>query len=166
MGTWGVVGRASAETKRRYRLRNLERVRAQERESKARNRSKVLARKRLYRQQNAEKIRAYNAAYAARNAGKMREWRANWETENVLELSKRRRERRLAEARATPVWTDRKAVSEVYDRCARVSRCTGITFHVDHVLPLRARTVSGLHVQWNLQVIPAYQNYLKSNRVA
>lgn len=45
------------------------------------------------------------------------------------------------------------------------NQMTGIEWHVDHVLPLKGETVSGLHIWSNLQVIPAKLNYSKRNRV-
>jgi hypothetical protein len=47
---------------------------------------------------------------------------------------------------------------------ARATRCTGIAFEVDHIVPLQAKVASGLHVPQNLQVLPALANRRKKNR--
>jgi hypothetical protein len=53
-------------------------------------------------------------------------------------------------------------IQSVYRYCTSLNKI-GLKFHVDHVVPLRGKSVSGFHVPWNLQVIPAIENIRKNN---
>lgn len=64
--------------------------------------------------------------------------------------------RELAEIRQRPSWANMRKIQEIY-----VCRPAG--HHVDHVIPLRGRLVSGLHVENNLQYLPALENMRKHN---
>lgn len=64
--------------------------------------------------------------------------------------------REIAESRQTPVWANRSAILEIY-----ANKPEG--HHVDHVIPLRGKLVSGLHVENNLQYLPAEENMRKHN---
>jgi hypothetical protein len=74
--------------------------------------------------------------------------------------------RRAAKLQRTPPWLDIVQNAEIeftYEYCAAL-RSIGLNYHVDHIVPLQGKTVSGLHVPWNLQVIPADENIRKANR--
>jgi hypothetical protein len=77
-------------------------------------------------------------------------------------------ERRLAKLDRTPKWLsqfDVLAIKCKYSVCAMLNKHGVEKWHVDHIVPLRGQNVSGLHVFWNLQVIPASKNMRKSNRL-
>ena len=71
--------------------------------------------------------------------------------------------RRAAKIQATPDWVDRKEIRAIYADRRRVSAETGEVHHVDHIVPLVHPLVCGLHVPWNLRVIPAAENLRKNN---
>lgn len=60
-------------------------------------------------------------------------------------------------------WADRKAIRAVYAEAA-TRRRNGERVHVDHVIPILGKTVSGLHVAANLRVIAATENIRKGNK--
>jgi hypothetical protein len=89
---------------------------------------------------------------------KSRENRKNDYLKNPAQEIMRVRERRDTVKNRTPAWADRNAINAIYLR----ARDLGMT--VDHVVPLRGRNVSGLHVESNLQIIPRSENSSKGNR--
>ncbi len=67
---------------------------------------------------------------------------------------------------AKPKWLTEEhlfMIAEIYELRDLRSELTGVVHHVDHIVPLRGQNCCGLHVPWNLQVIPAQDNLKKSN---
>jgi sRNA-binding protein len=130
-----------------YRERKL--VRSKERY--AERRDEFLAYHKQYRELNREKVRASKRAWNNANRGYMSALCAKWNA---------------AKFRACPKWVDMKAIVEIYKEAVRVTRDTGIQHDVDHIVPLQGKTVCGLHVPWNMQILTHAENARKSNRVA
>ena len=69
---------------------------------------------------------------------------------------------------AKPKWLNddhQWMIEEIYELRDLRSKLTGVVHHVDHIVPLRGQNCCGLHVPWNLQVIPAVDNLSKSNSI-
>lgn len=132
------------ELAKEYRANNQEKVKKY-RESKiddrkdwlANNKDRLSLYKKTFRQRHPDKVMASNAK--RRSTKQMRD--AGWDVE----------------------FTDFVA-TEAYHLCGLRRDVTGYAWHVDHVIPLNGKRVSGLHVWNNLAVIPASQNMSKGNR--
>jgi hypothetical protein len=72
--------------------------------------------------------------------------------------------RRKLIALVTPCWASKEAILAFYEEAQIVSASTGVMHHVDHIVPLTSKCVSGLHCEANLRVIPGAENLSKANR--
>jgi hypothetical protein len=75
--------------------------------------------------------------------------------------------RRAEKLKRTPKWLsadDFWMIGEAYAIAALRTKMFGFSWHVDHIIPLQGKDVSGLHVPLNLQVIPWIDNVSKSNK--
>lgn len=104
---------------------------------------KVLVKKKEYRIKSADKIKRYRKKYNKEKPWVSRQGAAK---------------RRSAKIQRTPKWANLSAIKEFYKNCPK-------GFVVDHIIPLRGKTVSGLHVEYNLQYLTSEENSRKSNKV-
>jgi 5-methylcytosine-specific restriction endonuclease McrA len=69
---------------------------------------------------------------------------------------------------ATPLWLTKDQWLQIgwfYDQAAWLSERRGIPHEVDHIVPLRGKTVCGLNVPWNLQIMTKEGNRRKRDRL-
>jgi hypothetical protein len=96
-------------------------------------------------------------------AQRMIEWRTNNKHKQATYSSKKRAELLLR----TPKWLDSTAfekIEEFYYTAHMLGMHTGVAYHVDHIVPLRGKLVSGLNVPWNLQILTKTENLRKKNK--
>ena len=79
---------------------------------------------------------------------------------------KRASKRRAQKMRATlPLSSEYlQQIQDFYWLAKDLFAVTGEAYHVDHIVPLQGKNVCGLHVPWNLQVLPADINLSKGNK--
>ena len=114
----------------------------------------------------------------AENAASSKAWRSK-NKERAKEIAKksyeknragyiyRARCRKIALKERTPKWLtefDLFVIECIYDRAKELGEYFGVPFHVDHIIPLQGKTVSGFHCPANLQILPASVNLSKSNK--
>lgn len=152
---------------RAWRARNPDKVREANRRQAKAHAEKISAYKKRWREERVEEQReAARQRYAANPApAKARARRWNREHPDVVNalLAKRR----AAQKKRTPPWLtadDFEQIAAQYERAALLTRREGVKYHVDHIVPLQGKTVSGLHVPWNLQILRAVDNSQKSNK--
>lgn len=130
-------------------------------------RETLLAKKREYYANNKEKHSAVMAEHYKNNTEKYKEKTRLWQQNNRARHNAYCMFRYTSKMQARPKWLsqdDLWMIEEAYSLAKLREQMTGIKWHVDHIVPLRGKTVCGLHVPWNLQVITASENCSKRNK--
>lgn len=77
--------------------------------------------------------------------------------ENNRRAKKLQRQFKLTELRKIQL-------NNIYKKAKYITETTNIKHDVDHIIPLRGKNISGLHVPWNLQIISHSDNCKKHNK--
>jgi 5-methylcytosine-specific restriction endonuclease McrA len=145
----GVCYSCNTENALSWRRENKEISTERKKKDYIKNREKRLLGMKEYRDKNPEIMKSSKKRYYDKKP---------WEMTSYVN------KRRAAKARAIPKWADMSEIKLIYKKAQERTKETGIQHHVDHIVPLQGKNVSGLHVPWNLQILSIKDNLEKSNK--
>ena len=146
----------------------VERKRESYKRDYAQNKESYLRRAKNRNIEKRVEVSKYNFLWRRENKDRKRETDSAWRSLNSPKVNAHSNARRAAKLNATPPWLSaiqKAQIQEMYDVALACTVQTGIQHHVDHMHPLRGEGFTGLHVPWNLQVIPGTENLSKGTRL-
>lgn len=121
-----------------------------------------------YKDANKDSISAYHRERYVRQRAEIMARNEDWRLANMAKQVARVTRYKQRRRNAAPAWLtseDHSRILTKYKEARWMTERTGVRHHVDHIVPLQGKTASGLHVPWNLRVIPARENQKKFNRL-
>lgn len=115
------------------------------------------ARSFAWKRANPERKLELNRRWDRLNREKSNKMKAEWSKRNLSTEAAKAAKYRAKKYNATPLWANDEMIKQIYEDCPN-------GFHVDHIFPLQGKTVSGLHVETNLQYLSGYDNRSKTNK--
>lgn len=160
------------EKVKQYRLANLEKVKETKKLYAKANQEQIKTSQKAYREANRERLKEKDKEYYRKNIERFKDERKKYLKEYFnTEHGKTIRRVQLARRRSsqlqrTPYWLTEADLEKIrckYAVAQRKTDSTGEKWVVDHIIPLKGKFVSGLHVPANLRVVKNTTNCRKSN---
>lgn len=120
-----------------------------------------------YYEANKEKRNERDRVWKKNNKEKLKAANKKWYENNYVKKISSVYARQVDIDIRTPKWLNKEQIEEInylYELRKELAWLSEEQLEVDHIVPLRGKNVSGLHVPWNLQVIPKTANRVKGNR--
>lgn len=127
----------------------------------------IKAHQKAWRVQNKEKIKANTKKWREDNPEAFKAMQKRTRKKNAARVNAANNKRRADKLQRTPKWItkdDLWLIKEAHELAVLRSKLFGFDWHVDHIIPLKGKTVSGLHVPTNIQVIEGKINIMKNNK--
>ncbi|MFZ4411500.1 MAG: hypothetical protein ACOYOV_00355 [Bacteroidales bacterium] len=132
-----------------------------------RDKEKNSIRFKTYYEENKEVLLPKKTAYHRTHVKEMSIQRKQYRKENAGKMNSNKAKRRAAKLQRTPKWLtkeDFNKIKAIYMEAARLTKETGLSHQVDHILPILGTIVSGFHCPENLQILTKVENLSKSNK--
>jgi hypothetical protein len=123
-----------------------------------------------WRNKNPHRVKQHNDTQYLKYPQQKELWAARakrYASANKDKTNQKTKAYQAAKINRVPKWVDSEEmwlIQEAYDLAVKRTKLFGFSWHVDHIVPLRGKIVSGLHTIGNLQVIPGIENVKKANR--
>jgi hypothetical protein len=132
------------------------------------NAQRIAASKKSWVDQNQKHKAQQDREYAIKNPEARKASREKWDKANPGRTNAAKTRNKLERQMRVPAWLtedDKWMIEQAYELAKIRTEMFGFQWHVDHIIPLKGRKVSGLHVPTNLQVIPWKDNLRKGSRL-
>jgi 5-methylcytosine-specific restriction endonuclease McrA len=162
------VGKQCPICKKKWRETYREEQYRLARDYKQRNKKKIYEHYKKWVADNKSKVLGYRKTYVIKNPEKVKLATYEWSKKNKGKCNAYTSKYRAAKLNATPKWLtkfDLAYIKHIYIQAKELERLDGTTYEVDHIIPLQGKTVCGLHVPWNLQILTTIENTKKHNRL-
>jgi hypothetical protein len=149
-----------------YREVNKEKISKYHKEYREKNREHLLAYKKQWNEINQDKIKINSKKRYAEKNETIKAYSLEYKKTYPEKANANKAMRKAAKSLRTPKWLtsiDFERIKNEYKLASLLTKLTGESWHVDHIVPLQGKTVSGLHVPYNLQVLRASENCSKQN---
>lgn len=120
--------------------------------------------KKTWAAKNKDKVNKANMDWYRKNKEICKEHHIKWRENNQAACTAKNAKYKASKINATPDWANLDKIKVLYEKCKWLESLTGLKYHVDHIIPLQGKNVSGLHVWENLQILEANLNISKSNK--
>ena len=130
------------------------------------DRARLWREHRTLSEEQKEKAKVKAALWRAQFPERNRKMKSDWRVKNLDIKNAANSRRRSLKMKSLPPWltkVQKDGMKAFYWLAKDLRAVTGCEYHVDHIVPLQGEFVCGLHVPWNLQVLPADINLSKGN---
>lgn len=121
---------------------------------------------RVWAKNNPERTKEIQTNWVKENKNRATQLQKNWYLKNKVHFIAKVAKRRSAKKQRILPWLTQdhfEQIEDFYTIAKMFQMYTGQEYHVDHIVPLQGKYVSGFHAPWNLQVLPAKENLSKGN---
>lgn len=138
-----------------------------QRQYRIKNRERLIAYKKAWVLENLEKVKIDAKNRYQEKKDEIKQYVAKYKKLNPAKANANKAKRKAAKKLRTPAWLtdiDYERIQNQYKLASILTKLHGEPWHIDHIIPLQGKLVSGLHVPSNLQVLRGSENCSKQNQ--